>query len=118
MAYENRTTRRSPIDEAPLRAPGQSLDEHRLDILFDRLLSPALIAFFLTIIWLFDLWRAYHEVPPKPWITGTFALVGIVYAIWKVRKALPLMRRLRLALDGERSVGQGLEHLRTAGYSV
>jgi len=118
MAYKKPTTRRSPIGEAPLRAPGQSLDERRLDIWFDGLLAPAVAAFFLVVVWLYDLLRAYREVPPMPWVSGTLAFAGIVYATWRVRRTMPVLRRLRLARDGERSVGQGLEHLRAAGYSV
>lgn len=111
-------SRRSPIKEPPLRAPGQSLDERRLDILLDRLLFPSVTALFLTVFWLYDLWRSYHDVPPMPWISGILALAAIAYAAWQLRRALPSVRRLRLALDGERSVGQGLEQLRASGYSV
>lgn len=110
--------RRSPIKDPPLRAPGQSLDELRNDYLLDRLLSPALGALFLTVLWLQDLWRSHWDVPPMPWLTGIFAGIAVAYASWKITKTLPQMRNLRLAIEGERSVGQGLESLRSEGYAV
>lgn len=112
-----KTQRRSPIKDAPLRNPGQSLDEKRTDLAID-LLFPAVVAIYLTMFWLYDLWRAYRNAPPMPWLTGTFAALGLVYAFWKFRRGIPELRSLRQALEGERSVGQGLEQLRSSGYSV
>ena len=53
-----------------------------------------------------------------PWVSGSLAVIGVGYAAWKIAKALPHIRNLRLAIQGERSVGQGLEELRRAGYGV
>ena len=109
---------RSPIKEAPLRNPGQSLDERRMELLLERLLMPAVIALFLAVLWLLDLWRAYHAIPPTPWVSGVFAAIAIAYAAWRIARAFPELRNIRLALQGERSVGQGLEQLRAQGYAV
>jgi hypothetical protein len=89
-----------------------------LDVLLDKLLIPATATILLVSFWLFDLWRAYRDVPPHPWLTGGMALLAWAYAAWSWKKAWPMIRRIKLARDGERSVGQGLEELRDAGYSV
>ncbi len=53
-----------------------------------------------------------------PWLSGMFALIAAAYAAWTVAKTLPHVRNLRLAIEGERAVGQGLEQLRAQGYAV
>jgi hypothetical protein len=110
--------RRSPLEQPALRTPGQSLDEQRFEMGLDAILVPALVAIYLTVFWLFDLWRSYRDTPPTPWLTGTFAAAAVAFAVWKIRRTLPVIRRLRLAREGERAVGQGLEDLRKAGYAV
>ncbi len=39
--------KRSPIKDKPLRNPGQSLEEHQLDLAYDKVLGPFLLAVFV-----------------------------------------------------------------------
>jgi hypothetical protein len=110
--------RRSPIDEPPLRAAAQSLQEDRFNLVLDRLLMPAVIAIVFVVQWLGDLWRSYTDAPPTPWVSGLFALIAVAYAGWRIKPALNDLHSLRLGIEGERSVGQGLEELRQQGYAV
>jgi hypothetical protein len=110
--------RRSPIRESPLRAPGQSTHERKIDLVLDRIAVPAVLATFLVANWVQDLWRSYLNAPPVPWFSGTIAAIGVGYATWKVKKAMSEITRLRLGRQGEQAVGQGLEQLRSEGYAV
>lgn len=109
---------RSPLRDKPLRNPGQSLDERRVDILQDDLLQPLLIALFLVALAALE-WVWYlNPVRPVPWLYTAIALAALVYAAVRVRKGLRKARAVRLGLEGERAVGQFLEHLRADGYQV
>jgi hypothetical protein len=46
------------------------------------------------------------------------ALVAVFYAVYRVRRAIPKLRNLRQAMEGERAVGQFLERLREQGFQV
>jgi hypothetical protein len=101
-----------------LRAPAQSLEEYRVDVVLDRLFVPLVIAILLTVMFAQDLWRLYHPFPPMPWLSGTFAFLALTYGAWNVWRTAPHIRNLRLAIVGEKTVGQGLEQLRQDGYAV
>ena len=109
---------RSPIKELPLRDPGQSLRERIFDLAYDRVLAPALVAVFLTILWILDVWRSVYALPPTPWVSGAFAIAAIAYAGWRIVTTMPELKSLGQGREGERAVGQGLEQLRAQGYAV
>jgi hypothetical protein len=46
------------------------------------------------------------------------AVLGVAYSAYRINRVRPEARALRLAIDGERVVGQFLDELRTAGYQV
>lgn len=46
------------------------------------------------------------------------AFLAVLYASWKIWRTLPILRRLRLASEGEKVVGQFLERLRESGYQI
>ena len=63
-------------------------------------------------------WRMYTDMKPSPIIFTGAAVIGILYAIYRVRRALPKLRNLWQAMEGERAVGQFLERLREHGFQV
>lgn len=109
---------RSPLKDKPLRNPGQSVREHRFDLFYDKLLGPGLLV-TVFILWAVNDWMRYwFPSPPKPWISTFFASTAMIYAVWQFRRTWPKIRMLKLAEDGEKTVGQLLETLRASGYSV
>ena len=46
------------------------------------------------------------------------AVLAVVFAMWRMLRTRERIRRLRLARDGERAVGQFLESLREEGFRV
>lgn len=109
---------KSPIKDKPLRAPGQSLDEQRFDLFYDKLLAPFFVALMLVMIAALEWWRCFHHAPPSPVVFTAFALFAAGYTALQFWRLRPRLRQLRLAAEGEKAVGQYLERLRESGYQV
>jgi hypothetical protein len=109
---------RSPLKDKPLRVPGQSVSTERERLLDEAVGQPLTFALFFIIIAGLEWWRLYMDMKPNPIVFSSFALLCVLYAAYRVRRALPKLRNLRQALDGERAVGQFLEHLRERGFQV
>jgi Nuclease-related domain len=109
---------RSPLKDKPLRNPGQSVREQRLDFAYDKVLAPALVAFVMLYVAGTDWFRYFFPLKSIPWITTLLALGAIGYAVWQFLKYWPKVQAMKLAEDGEKAVGQHLEGLRASGYSV
>ena len=62
--------------------------------------------------------RAVWNAPPMPLLYGALAAFAIGFAFYRWQLYFPEIRKLRLAADGEKAVGQFLEQLRGSGYSV
>lgn len=112
------TKTRSPLKDKPLRNPGQSLDEERFDLAYDRIFTPFAIAVLLVILAAIEWWRYFNPHPPKPVLYSVFALLGVGYAAWLIWRERPRLRSLRLGSEGEKAVGQYLERLRDQGYQI
>lgn len=109
---------RTPLKDKPLRNPGQSVRQQRLDLAHDKLLAPALFAFLAIYVAGLDWVRYFFPAKSEPWLATLFAVGAIAYAIWRFVKYWPKVQALRLAEDGEKAVGQYLEGLRSDGYAV
>jgi hypothetical protein len=109
---------RSPIKDRPLRLPGQSLEERRRELIEDKLLWPFLMALFFVVWAGMEWYRFLLPQPPLPWVYTTAALAFVVFVIWRFVRVRSELRNLRLAIDGEKAVGQYLEGLRESGYKV
>ncbi len=109
---------RSPLKAAPLRNPGQSLDEEINRILDEDMLSYFMVAVFLLAITLMEWLRWWLNLPPQPLVYTVITVVVIAYVARKLFVLRRKIRQLRLARDGERAVGQYLEILRARGYRV
>jgi hypothetical protein len=120
MNFKNKRSRetRTPLDVAPLRYAGQSLDEEIQRVLEDDALVYIMMAVFTIVIAIHEWIRWFLNTPPQPVVLSLFALAISVYAIRKIILAKRKLKRLRLARDGERSVGQFLEELRGKGYRI
>jgi hypothetical protein len=113
-----KSERRSPLKDKPLRNPGQSVDEQRADLVYDKVLGPFLLAVLVVLLAGFEWWRHFSATPPQPWLFTIIAVVAAGYSAWQIYRAWPKVRALRLAREGEKAVGQYLERLRESGYQV
>lgn len=109
---------RSPIKDAPLRNPAQSVEEAALDFAMGRIFAPCMVALAMVLMAALEWLRYYMAVPPRPWLYTLVALAVMSYAGLRTWRAWPKLRQLRQAADGERTVGQFLERLREGGYHV
>jgi hypothetical protein len=102
-------TKRSPLKQKPLRAPGESLSEERDRVLWDRLLTPFVIALLLVIFavaeWLRQLWGD----PPHPIVFSVIAVLAVGFFAFRFNRVRSHLRALGLGLEGEKAVGQFLE---------
>lgn len=110
--------KRSPLKDKPLRNPGQSLDDQISDVLYDRLMTPVMMAFLLVIMAIMQWLHALNIVPLSPLLYTVAAVIAIGYAAFVILRALPNFRALKQGRDGEKAVGQYLERLREDGYTV
>lgn len=110
--------KRSPLKSAPLRNPGQSLDEEMTRLLEDKFL-PSLIgsALFFAIA-MMEWWRWYLQSPPQPLLFTAIMLIAMLVTARKFIVIRRRIRQLKLARDGEKAVGQYLEQLREQSYRV
>jgi hypothetical protein len=109
---------RSPLKDKPLRNPGQSVHEQRTDLAYDKLITPMLMALLMSYMAGMDWFRHYFPSTSTPWLATLAAVIAIGYAVWQFARHWPKIQALKQAEDGEKFVGQLLEGLRTAGYSV
>jgi hypothetical protein len=109
---------RSPLKDKPLRVPGQSVLAERQRLLDEAVSQPLTFALFFVLFAALEWGRLYMEIKPNPIVFSSFAMLCILYAACRVLRALPTLRNLRQALDGERAVGQYLERLRERGFQV
>ena len=109
---------RSPLKDKPLRLPGQSVAEERENLVEDAVGQPMMLALFFVLIAAFEWWRFYSNMKPSPVVFSGAAVIVLIYAAYRVKRAIPKLRSLRQAMEGERAVGQFLERLREQGFHV
>ena len=112
------SAKRSPLQSAPLRLPGQSIGEEIFDVGYDGLFAPLLLALFMAVIAGLDWWRYVFDLKLNPWISTGATVVVASYAAVRARRSVKQLRQLKLGRDGERAVAQYLEWFRTAGFFV
>ena len=109
---------RSPLKGKPLRLPGQSVDERLDEVFYSLVITPVFMAFLLVVLAGLEWFRYYRPAKPVPELFSAAAVAGILYAAYRIWRALPEIRALKQGRDGERAVGQYLERLRANGYQV
>lgn len=118
MKLNARKRRISPLKDKPLRNPGQSLDEE-LQRLLNEDINEWIILFLMPFIFTgYEWWRAVSNTPPQP-LGALIAAIPISgYAVYRLYRLRSQLKRLRMARDGEKAVGQYLSDLRENGYRV
>lgn len=110
--------RKSPIKDKPLRLPGQSLEEERRKLIEDKLETPFILAAVFVVIAILEWWRYFWSQPPNPIVFTLFAVLLAIFAFWRFWKFFPHLKAMKQGIEGEKAVGQFLEHLRGSGYQV
>lgn len=63
-------------------------------------------------------WAYYHHLPRQPVVYTLFAVIAVGYCIWNFLHFKLKFSQLRLAIHGERVIGQYLDRLREQHYEV
>jgi hypothetical protein len=110
--------RQSPLDEAPLRVPGQSVQEDIDRLLIDELFVAGAIA-VLALAWPTYEWaRWLTKAQPSPWLVTILAALAFAYSLLRLASARRRLESLKLGRDGERAVAEELDNLRSTGAIV
>ena len=118
MKKRSQLKRRSPLTDHPLRNPGQSLDEEIDRLINDRgILWIAAIAISL-LQFLMEWWRWYANPKPNPTAVAILIIPIIGFSLYRLFHITKQVKRLRMARDGEKAVGQFLADLREKGYRI
>lgn len=110
-------TRKSPLKDAPLRNPGQSVEE-AIARLRDKGGEYVLIGILPVFLAALEWYRWWFELPPMPVAYTILAVIAVAWSGYRIVQLRSRITRLKLARDGERAVGQYLERLREKGYQV
>jgi len=115
---EKQPKSRSPLKAKPVRTPGQSLQEARIDLFFDKLVYPLTFTFGLFVM----AYMKWHEeltgFSSSPWLWTVMFAASFAFLSYRMISLLPYVKNLRRAEEGEKAVGQFLERLRGQGYHV
>lgn len=110
--------RKSPLEDPPLRNPGQSLGEE-IQRRFDDDWMPFFLAFLVCVTFAFIEWKRYfYPAPPNPWVPTAITGILLVYSVTRFVGMRQSMQNLWLGMEGEKIVGQSLEELRANGAIV
>jgi hypothetical protein len=115
----NKSSRRSPIKQAPLRQPGQSLKEGIQEIQFEHAMIYVLI-FGISISLLVHIWIDFLLQIPlgNPFFITILAFVAIAISLWKLSRYKKLLDAFRLGIEGEREVADNLEIMKADGAVI
>jgi hypothetical protein len=109
---------KSPLREPPLRLPGQSIDEQINRLLNEKQLNYALFAFGVFLLAVGAWVQALTGSQLNPWLFSAVAVLVIGYCARRIRQTGNEVRRLRLGRDGERTVAEQLDILKSQGAIV
>ncbi|MEE4639716.1 MAG: nuclease-related domain-containing protein, partial [Wenzhouxiangella sp.] len=110
--------KRPPLKDPAMRNPGQSLAEARRRVWEDFGFMPALAtACFAMVALIKWIEQASGNMVPA-WVWTILMLLSLIWLVYRMIKAQPVIRALAQGEQGERAVGQFLERLREDGYQV
>lgn len=109
---------KSPLNDKPLRNPGESLDKQILDVQYNGAIKYALISLVSIMMAMKEWHQWYNHLPPSPWEYTYMALIVVIYSTIKIAHTLKKVKSLRQGRDGEKAVGQYLENLRESSAKV
>lgn len=120
MSLTPAAAKKSPLKDKPLRLPGQSLDDRIDNFIYDNRLAPimlALVCIFAAVFELFFLLTNTSRMKSAI-LMSAYALVVLIYAVWKWRRSTAQLAALKLGRDGERVVAEVLSEQVRKGNAV
>ena len=118
MITSNKKIKRSPIKKTPLRTAGQSLEEEINRIKTEDLVPYIGVSVFMVSGIIFEWYRWFSELPPRPLAISVAAMMVIAFSGYKISKYRKQIENLKLALQGERAVGEYLDRFRAKGFRL
>ncbi len=110
--------KRSPLKRKPMRNPGESIRREMGNLLEDEWVPSVFFASVMVLFAGYEWMRSIFALPPQPlWMTAC-ALLAVGYAAYKFATIRKRFKALKLGLEGEKTVGQYLEELRSQGCRV
>ncbi|MFZ5858077.1 MAG: nuclease-related domain-containing protein [Chloroflexota bacterium] len=110
--------KRSPLRDKPLRHAGQSIGDTINDKIFSAIMW--VIIPMMLLGFMIDAWTRYLYPKPttSPLLFTILVLVVFIIAAVRIRNIWHEIHRLKMARDGERLVGEGLQELIRQGATV
>jgi len=118
MSNKYKNKKRSPLKQESLRYAGQSLDARMYNIVYDKILAPAIAILFLCFLAIFEWIRVFFNTPNLQWFYTVVAIIFAAYYGIKIIKSIKEIKNIKLGRDGERMVGEALDELKAIGYKV
>ena len=118
MLIHRRLKKKSPLHDAPLRYPGQSIDIEIDRIFVDEIVQGFLIAFGFLVFAVMDWISFFTKSKLNPIIVTIFLLIAIIYSTIRIMNARRKMKLLKLGRAGERIVAEILDDLKKEGDAI
>lgn len=120
MPYDAKPENKSPLNDKPLRLPGQSADEQLETVIHEQRLLPIVILLACVIAAIIELFFWLGHLPRFTSFVFmlVYALLALAYAIWKWRRSSAQIAALKLGRDGERAVAEVLAEQVRRGNAV
>ena len=118
MITRNKKVKHSPIKKSPLRTAGQSIEEEISRIKTEDIAPYISVSVFMVVGIIFEWYRWISNLPPRPLAISFAAMLFIAYSSYKIFGYRKQLRNLKLALEGEKAVGEYLERFREKGFRL
>ncbi|MCH8500781.1 MAG: NERD domain-containing protein [Aliidiomarina sp.] len=109
---------KSPLKAKPLKNPGESLEQRRIDVAVDRVFFPLTVAIMMFFWALYEWYRWLFDIPLSPYLNTVLALGVIIWATFRIVRAFKEIKLINQGIASEKAVGQFLERLRADGAEV
>lgn len=110
---------RSPLKSKPLRNPGQSVEEARLDLIADKGLAYIMYVCILPAVVAYQWWTYFNPPERRMPIASTLLIaILLIVLIPRLFKLYQQLQDYKLGRDAEQEVGRELEKLRRLGVDV
>lgn len=110
--------KKSPLKERPLRQAGQSLTEEIHRIFDEEINFYVIVIIFFMVLVVLEWFRWFLKTSLSPFLISIIAVFITAFSGRKIFIHHKNIKKLRLALDGERLIGESLEALREKGHRV
>jgi len=114
----NRKLKRSPLKASPLHTAGQSIDEEIGRIHSVEIATYMTTAACMVLLSAFEWYKWITSAPPSPVPITIGASIMVAYCVFKIHQYKKEVKKLKLARDGEKAVGEYLDSFREQGYRV